>query len=76
MCQNQYFADCSFKCSLSGISMCEYVYGKNQVTDSTEVLIAYSCLPENPSVRGAPVSMVQQFPYYREFLILLINRVD
>ena len=27
MCQNQFFADCSFKCSLSGISMCEEVYG-------------------------------------------------
>ena len=26
MCQNQYFAACSFKCSLGGISMCEEVY--------------------------------------------------
>ena len=26
MCQNQYFVDCSFKCSLSGISMCCYIF--------------------------------------------------
>ena len=42
MCQNQYFADCSFKFSPGGISMCEELYAwyQDQVTDSTEVLIA------------------------------------
>ena len=62
MCQNQYFADCSFECSLSGISMCEEVYATKTKLQTALSLNSISRLAENPIVHGAPVSMVPRFP--------------